>query len=287
VYDGLGRRDSKTINGNLTEFLYDGDNPVQESSGVPVTANILSGLRVDEVFSRTDVPASVTSHFLRDALGSTIAMSDSAGTVQTEYTYEPFGKTSSSGTSNTNSYQYTGRENDGTGLYYYRSRYYHVGLHRFISQDKLLQPYLELLSAGSCADPILAAAGENHQSVVMSLGRKQPQLLNAYSYVANDPLGSSDPMGLSVSCVACGWLSGRCPVICRRSPVACISCILIRAAFCYACEDEPQEPPPDPPKPPSPPGPPEPPPSPPGGSGEPPGGGGTPGGGGENPSGRK
>ena len=41
VYDGMGRREAKTINGNLTEFLYDGLNPVQETAGTTVLANIL------------------------------------------------------------------------------------------------------------------------------------------------------------------------------------------------------------------------------------------------------
>jgi hypothetical protein len=37
--------------------------------------------------------------------------------VQTEYTYEAFGKTTPSGPTSTNSFRYTGREDDGTGLY--------------------------------------------------------------------------------------------------------------------------------------------------------------------------
>ncbi len=37
----------------------------------------------------------------------------------------------------TNTYQYTGRENDGTGLYFYRARYYSPTLQRFISEDPL------------------------------------------------------------------------------------------------------------------------------------------------------
>ncbi|MGI0013411.1 MAG: DUF6531 domain-containing protein, partial [Nitrososphaera sp.] len=86
VYDGLGRREKKTVNSNLTEFLYDGVNPVQETSGATVLANILAGLGIDEFFNRTDVPAAVTSHFLPDALGSALALADSAGTVQSEYT---------------------------------------------------------------------------------------------------------------------------------------------------------------------------------------------------------
>ena len=37
----------------------------------------------------------------------------------------------------TNPFQYTGRENDATGLYYYRARYYSPTLRRFISEDPL------------------------------------------------------------------------------------------------------------------------------------------------------
>jgi YD repeat-containing protein len=109
MYDGLGRRE-KTINGTLTEFLYDGVNPVQETSGAAVLANILPGLGIDEFLSRTDVAAGTTSSFLPDALGSTLALADSAGTVQTEYTYEPFGRTTATGLSNTNPFQYRSGE---------------------------------------------------------------------------------------------------------------------------------------------------------------------------------
>jgi YD repeat-containing protein len=48
VYDGLGRREKTTTNGSLTEFLYDGVNPVQETSGATVLANILNGSGIDE-----------------------------------------------------------------------------------------------------------------------------------------------------------------------------------------------------------------------------------------------
>jgi len=163
VYDGLGRREKKTINGSLTEFLYDGVNPVQETSGVTVLANILTGLGIDEHLTRADVVAGTTSHILPDALGSTLALADAAGAVQTEYTYEPFGRTTTTGVSNSNPLQYTGRENDSTGLYYYRARYYHPGLQRFISEDSI-----ELYGGDT----------------------------NLYAYVHNDPLGFVDPFGL-------------------------------------------------------------------------------------------
>jgi hypothetical protein len=73
VYDGLGRREKKAINGNLTEFLFDRLNPVQETSGATVLANILPGLGIDEFLTRTDVISGLTSYFLTDALGSPIA----------------------------------------------------------------------------------------------------------------------------------------------------------------------------------------------------------------------
>jgi len=107
VYDALGRREKKTVNGSLTEFLYDGLNPVQETSGATILANILPGLGIDELLTRTDVVAGVSSHFLTDALGSPVAVTNNTGAVQTEYTYEPFGKTTFSGLSNSSSYQYT------------------------------------------------------------------------------------------------------------------------------------------------------------------------------------
>jgi RHS repeat-associated protein len=135
VYDGLGRREKKTVNGALTEFLFDGLNPVQETAGTPIVANLLTGPGVDEYFLRAD--AAGTRAFLTDALGSTVALTDATGALQTTYTYEPFGATTAAGPASSSSFQYTGRENDGTGLYYYRARYYHPGLARFLREDHL------------------------------------------------------------------------------------------------------------------------------------------------------
>jgi len=44
VYDGMGRREAKTINGTLTEFLYDRINPVQETSERPCLRTSCRGL---------------------------------------------------------------------------------------------------------------------------------------------------------------------------------------------------------------------------------------------------
>ncbi len=135
-YDGAGRRRAKTISSTTTKFLYDGWNLVQElNSGGTPTANMIPGLAIDEIFRRTD--SAGARDLLTDALGSTLALADGSGTVQTSYTYEPFGATTTTGSASTNASQFTGRENDGTGLYDYRARYYHPQLQRFISEDPL------------------------------------------------------------------------------------------------------------------------------------------------------
>lgn len=158
-YDGIGRRIKKTVNGSITEYLYDGVTTVQEITGGTPSANLLTG-GLDTTFSRTD--ANGTSTFLPDGLGSTLALLDSSGASQTQYTYEPFGKTTASGTGNGNSSQYAGRENDGTGLYFNRARYYSPALQRFLSEDP---------------------AGFRGS-------------LNLYAYVDNDPFNWTDPLGL-------------------------------------------------------------------------------------------
>ncbi len=63
VYDALGRRAQKAINGGATQFLYDRWNPVQEldATNTP-TANLLTGLRIDEYFSRTDSAGPAALH---------------------------------------------------------------------------------------------------------------------------------------------------------------------------------------------------------------------------------
>jgi RHS repeat-associated protein len=100
---------------------------------------------------------------LPDALGLTVALGDNTGALQTQYTYEPFGVTTQSGSASTNTYKYTAREDDGTGLYYYRARYYHPRLQRFIAED-----------------PIGFHGGD----------------VNLYGYVGNNPILLRDPMGL-------------------------------------------------------------------------------------------
>jgi RHS repeat-associated protein len=129
---------------------------------------------VDEFLMRTDDEG--TQGLLSDGLGSTLALTAS-GEVVTEYTYEPFGATGTTGAGAANRSQYTGRENDGTGLYYYRARFYHPGLQRFISED-----------------PIGFAGGD----------------FNLYAYVGNEPISLSDPLGLDAAKDDCSYAGLRC-----------------------------------------------------------------------------
>ncbi|UEP39789.1 DUF6531 domain-containing protein (plasmid) [Burkholderia ambifaria] len=135
AYDATGRRIGKTVNSTATNFLYDGPNAVQELASATPTANLLTGPRIDEIYSRSDGLGARS--FITDALGSTVALTDTGGAVKTSYVYEPYGKSSAAGEISSNSAQYTGRENDGTGLFYYRMRYYQPVLGRFVSEDPI------------------------------------------------------------------------------------------------------------------------------------------------------
>jgi hypothetical protein len=121
------------VTGVTTKYLYDGANVVQAQNGSnAATANLLTGLGVDQTFSRS-VVGGATSSLLTDALGSTIALADASGTVQTTYTYEPFGAVTQAGAANTNPFRFTGRKDDGvTGLYFYRARSYAPAFGRFV-----------------------------------------------------------------------------------------------------------------------------------------------------------
>ena len=134
-YDALGRRTAKTLAGAAAvQYLYDGANAVQETQGSTVNP-ILTGLAMDERYARNDTGG--RSYFFTDALNSTIALTNPAGAITQQYSYDPYGNTTASHAGFTNPYQYTGREADGAGLYYYRARYYSPGMGRFISEDPI------------------------------------------------------------------------------------------------------------------------------------------------------
>jgi RHS repeat-associated protein len=171
-YDALGRRMSKVVNGQAVGYMYDGLNVVQALAGANVgnsdpgnvLANYLTGFALDELFAATARSGGSVRvrNYLTDALGSTVRLADAAGAKVADYTYEPYGSTSADGV-DANPFQFTGRENDGTGLYYYRARYYSSKWARFISSD-----------------PIGLKGGTN-----------------TYAYARGNPVGKTDPLGLT------------------------------------------------------------------------------------------
>ncbi|MBI3677809.1 MAG: hypothetical protein HY243_14465, partial [Proteobacteria bacterium] len=100
--------------------------------------------------------------FHTDRLGSVVEMTSTTG-ARTEgpYTYDPYGQPSAT---TGEPFKFTGRRLDAeTGLYYYRARYYSVGV-GFLSTD-----------------PVGYSAG-----------------MNLYEYVGDDPVDNTDPSGRTI-----------------------------------------------------------------------------------------
>ena len=159
-YDALGRRIGKTVNGNSVGYLYDGAQAIAELAGNAISAAYHPGIGMDEVLARHTNQGQRT--LLQDALNSVIAQAKDDQTMANWYAYSPYGESQALGDGGGNPLQYTGRENDGTGLYYYRARYYDPVLKRFISED-----------------PIGLAGGAN-----------------VLAYVRGNPISLTDPEGL-------------------------------------------------------------------------------------------
>jgi len=221
-YDAMGRRIEKTVNGVSTGFIYDGDQAVAELKGSAVDVAYHAGLQIDEVLARYSSAGDRT--LLTDALGSVIAQAKADHSMETFYAYSPYGRTTTLGVDDGNPLQFTGRENDGTGLYYYRARYYDPVLKRFISDD-----------------PIGIAGGTN-----------------LYAYVGGNPVSRIDPSGLAPDCfnvgdcyaqakanyydckdtvnpdLTCLIQIGRCLLI--RNPILRRACMVSSTASCAAAQ---------------------------------------------------
>ncbi len=187
TYDALGRRIMKIVNGVITKYFYDGDEVVEERDGsdvVKTTYTTLAEIVPNETItlllklgkSMTRHLGSVTQdyYFHRNSLGSVVAVTDDSDRVAERYEYDSFGNvsiydsayvpraTSAIG----NVYLFGGMEYDAeSGLYYVHARHYSPQVGRFMQQDPT------------------------------SIMGDEPDLLNGYSYVGNNPTNFNDPSG--------------------------------------------------------------------------------------------
>ncbi|MFZ1557212.1 MAG: RHS repeat-associated core domain-containing protein [Nitrospira sp.] len=172
VYDGDGRRVKKTAGSTVTRYvskLYECDNA---SCSRMVFAE---GQRIATVGASGSV-----YYYHTDHLGSSSVMTDSVGAKVQTVTYFPYGAIRINNSSVSPAvdvpYKYTGQEFDATtGLYDYGARQYDASLGRFISPDSLVP------------EPA------------------NPQSLNRYSYVKNNPFRYIDPTGHEPDDIGCWW----------------------------------------------------------------------------------
>jgi RHS repeat-associated protein len=165
-YDPFGRRIQKSGPLGTTDYLYDGSNSIEEvDSGGNVLARYARTKNLDEPLS--EWRSGTASYYQQDGLGSVTSLSNTAGALAETYTYDSFGRASSSTGTLTNPFQYTGREFDTeTGLLFNRARYFDPAEGRFVSED-----------------PIQFIGG-----------------VNFYRYTRNNPVVRTDPSGYQGAC---------------------------------------------------------------------------------------
>jgi len=160
VYDGEGERVKKTVGATTTIYI---GKLYECTSGICSKYIFGAGQRI------ALKPVGTTGeiyYYHSDHLGSTQAVSNAVGAKVENLAYYPYGQTRiNTGSINVN-HKYTSQELDGSiGLYFYNARYYDPILGRFISPDPIVP------------DPA------------------NPQMLNRYAYVGNNPINYTDPSG--------------------------------------------------------------------------------------------
>ncbi|WP_026371041.1 RHS repeat-associated core domain-containing protein [Kallotenue papyrolyticum] len=183
TYDADGERLTRTANGVTTVYvagLYEED----LQTGVKRSLYQFNG----QIIAQRSTDATGLIYLHADHLGSVSLATNSSGAVVSRQDFDPWGAIRSGGIPQT-ALNYTGQRRDGTGLLYYHARYYDPALGRFLSADTIVpgSGALTLWPSDATAAPLFG-----QQNVP---GPQNPQTLNRYAYVINNPLNNIDPSG--------------------------------------------------------------------------------------------
>jgi RHS repeat-associated protein len=112
-------------------------------------------------------------YYFSDHLKTASVVTDSLGNIKSESDFYPWGGELQFTNNDSNHYKFTGKERDSeTGLDYFGARYFSNGLGRFLVPDWVGKPI-----------------------TVPYANFGNPQSLNLYSYVVNNPMTLNDPDG--------------------------------------------------------------------------------------------
>ncbi len=203
----------KKVRGTVTTIYLEGLWE-QTSSGTTRRFYTLNG---QVVAVRTNAGSTNTVSYLHgDHLGSISVTTTSTGTAEPRQEFDPWGKVRSGGITATTR-NYTGQILDDTGLLFYNARYYDPAIGRFISGDTVVPGTPSGTMNGVAVTPLTVSFHEggfrsklNRESKApfwfqmdsdakqqhgSPMGPANPQALNRYSYVQNNPLKYTDPTG--------------------------------------------------------------------------------------------
>jgi RHS repeat-associated protein len=196
TYDYLNRRTSTNWGGQMTNYISLGMHTIGERVGSTARDYVFApGL--DEPLAMVENGAA--SYYAVDGLGSIVATTDSAASVASTAIYDAWGAATYLNAPNgTGLLGYTGRENDVTGLLFFRTRWYVPGFGRFLSEDPLQSPS----GAFSYGLNNLMMSGQWSQERAPALDPRLQRFLVGngfhlgYDYVDNSPTVATDPDGL-------------------------------------------------------------------------------------------